>query len=126
MPRAVDGQSAENYDRDGIGHVAPEATWRRANFDGSGGERIIADDLRTVTGNIGSGGTFLAVGASAALQPLIECRYAAVEVVEGVPFVERDRGSDRHVRSHGAGVCIVRISLSLGRGGASSAARNLA
>lgn len=126
MLSAVDGQSAENYDRDWMGHVAPEATWRRANFDSSGGERVIADDLRTVTGNVGSGRAFLGVGAGAALQPLIECRHAAVEGVEGVPFIERYRGSDRHVRSQGAGVCIVRISLSFGRGGASSAARNLA
>ena len=92
----VDGEAAENDDRNRFGHVAAEVARRRGCFDAARREGVIADNFRAFTGHEGAGGVGRLIFGGTAFQPIVEGRNTGREFSDLMTIGEGFRSGDRH------------------------------
>ncbi len=75
----VDGQPANDHDRDGIGHIAADAAGRVPMHDSAVGEAVIGNDLISLANNVSARSAGQFVPERPAPEPFVENWSAAIE-----------------------------------------------
>ena len=124
LMRLIDSEAGQDGDRNWVRHIAAEPPGNAFHGHRSRSQGVVADDRVPFAHHEGPGRPARLIGARATPQPVIERRLARTEIIDLVMSRQRRRRRQRPAHSQGAGVCRLLRKRLLGRGGASSRARN--
>src|SRR5665811_2098742 len=114
MQRLVNSQAAQDYDWNGIWHVAAKPTRGLSSGDDARSQCVVSDNPHVITNHVSSGGTLNLVFQASAFEPLIQAVDTTGKSICHMTLCQRHRCRQLHPRSQGAGVSMVLSKRSLG------------